>query len=206
MADGRHTDTRERILDTALDLMSERGFEAVSIRDIADAVGIKGASLYKHFAGKREAFDALMARETAHIERILHAAGANATLDDDTRAYALLNSTQLEALVWGSYAPFFMDERVRKLRRMLEVSRYADIRCGTLYEDLFIRRPIALQRRIFDRLVSDGVFAPCDTLLAAQQFHGPMLMMMGTEADADQARRFCAQHLKAYNEAHGRKA
>ena len=99
-----------------------------------------------------------------------------------------------------------MDERVRKLRRMLAVSRYADVRCGALYEDLFVGRPIALQRRIFDRLVSDGVFAPCDTFLAAQQFHGPMLMVMGAEADADQARRFCAQHLEAFNEAHGRKA
>lgn len=206
MTDGRHTNTRERILDAALDLMSERGYGAVSVRDLADAVGIKGASLYKHFAGKREAFDALIARETAHIERILHAAGANATLDDDARAYVLLDGTQLEALVWESYAPFFMDERVRKLRRMLEVSRYADVRCGALYEDLFIGRPIALQRRIFDRLVSDGVFAPCDTFLAAQQFHGPMLMVMGAEADADQARRFCAQHLEAFNEAHGRKA
>ena len=62
MTDGRHTNTRERILDAALDLMSERGYGAVSVRDLADAVGIKGASLYKHFAGKREAFDALIAR------------------------------------------------------------------------------------------------------------------------------------------------
>ena len=61
MTDGRHTNTRERILDAALDLMSERGYGAVSVRDLADAVGIKGASLYKHFAGKREAFDALIA-------------------------------------------------------------------------------------------------------------------------------------------------
>ena len=45
MTDGRHTNTRERILDAALDLMSERGYGAVSVRDLADAVGIKGASL-----------------------------------------------------------------------------------------------------------------------------------------------------------------
>lgn len=41
MTDGRHTNTRERILDAALDLMSERGYGAVSVRDLADAVGIK---------------------------------------------------------------------------------------------------------------------------------------------------------------------
>lgn len=206
MTDGRHTNTRERILDAALDLMSERGYGAVSVRDLADAVGIKGASLYKHFAGKREAFDALIARETAHIERILHAAGANATLDDDARAYVLLDGTQLEALVWESYAPFFMDERVRKLRRMLEVSRYADVRCGALYEDLFVGRPIALQRRIFDRLVSDGVFAPCDTVPRRAAVPWPDAHGDGRGGGRRPSRRFCAQHLEAFNEAHGRKA
>ena len=69
MTDGRHTNTRERILDAALDLMSERGYGAVSVRDLADAVGIKGASLYKHFAGKREAFDALHQRARPRISK-----------------------------------------------------------------------------------------------------------------------------------------
>ena len=53
-------DARNRILDAAFALFSEKGFTATSMRDIADAVGIKAASLYNHFAGKRELFDALV--------------------------------------------------------------------------------------------------------------------------------------------------
>lgn len=204
MADGRRTDTRERILDAALDLMSERGYGDVTVRDIADAVGIKGASLYKHFKGKGELFDALIARETSAIEDALHIVGANATLDDDPAIYDTEDVGALERLVWESYAPFFQDGRIRKLRRMLEVSRYSDERCAVLYDAIFVKRPLALQRRIFDELVERGVFEPCDTELAAQQFHGPMLMMICAEADADEAEDFCARHLESFNKAHGR--
>ena len=51
--------TRERILDEALTLFSESGYGDVYVGDIADAVGIKAPSLYKHFKNKQEIFDAL---------------------------------------------------------------------------------------------------------------------------------------------------
>lgn len=44
--------TRERILIAALDLFSERGFTAVSVRDIATHAGLTHAGLLHHFAGK----------------------------------------------------------------------------------------------------------------------------------------------------------
>ena len=44
--------TREKILDEALTLFSEKGFEGTTVRDIASAVGITASSLYKHFESK----------------------------------------------------------------------------------------------------------------------------------------------------------
>lgn len=43
---------REQILDAAALLFTGQGFAATSTREIADAVGIRQASLYYHFAGK----------------------------------------------------------------------------------------------------------------------------------------------------------
>ncbi len=63
--------TRNLILESALELFADRGYEGVSVQDIAAAVGIKAASLYAHFPGKEGIFRDVFAlalgrwRETA---------------------------------------------------------------------------------------------------------------------------------------------
>lgn len=48
--------TETTILNTALALMKERGFEAVTVRDICQAAGITTGAFYHHFASKEELF------------------------------------------------------------------------------------------------------------------------------------------------------
>lgn len=55
-------DTKERILTIALQLFSREGYEAVSMRMIADALGITKGALYKHYESKRDIFDHIVAR------------------------------------------------------------------------------------------------------------------------------------------------
>ena len=52
--------TKQEILDVALELFSVKGFEATSLSMIADAVGIRKASLYSHFENKQAILDALV--------------------------------------------------------------------------------------------------------------------------------------------------
>jgi AcrR family transcriptional regulator len=53
-------DTKQRILDAALEGFSERGFAGTSIRQIARAAGIRESAIYNHFPGKQAIFDALL--------------------------------------------------------------------------------------------------------------------------------------------------
>lgn len=56
------TDTRERLLDVAQDLIQRRGLNAMSFQDLSDSVGIRKASVHHHFASKSEMVDALLER------------------------------------------------------------------------------------------------------------------------------------------------
>src|SRR5882762_4679892 len=47
-------DTRSQILEVAQALVQERGYNAFSYRDLADAIGIKSASIHYHFPAKRD--------------------------------------------------------------------------------------------------------------------------------------------------------
>ena len=52
---------REEILDAAAELFTNQGYASTSTRAIADAVGVRQASLYHHFATKDDILDALLA-------------------------------------------------------------------------------------------------------------------------------------------------
>ncbi len=54
--------TAIRVLDIAEDLFAERGFDATSLGDVADRVGIRQPSLYNHFKNKQELYVAVMER------------------------------------------------------------------------------------------------------------------------------------------------
>jgi AcrR family transcriptional regulator len=74
--------TRERILDVALDLFTDQGFDGTSMREIAERLGISKPAIYYHFASKEEILMALHMRlhdfGKAALERL---AGQTVTLE-----------------------------------------------------------------------------------------------------------------------------
>lgn len=61
-----NVDTKTRIFLTASQMFALNGYESVSMRTIADAVGIKASSIYNHYTGKEAILDACYDYYTAH--------------------------------------------------------------------------------------------------------------------------------------------
>lgn len=64
-------DTRTRLLDTAQGLVQRRGWNAFSFKDLAEAVGIRTASIHYHFPAKADLGLALVERYTADLDDAL---------------------------------------------------------------------------------------------------------------------------------------
>jgi AcrR family transcriptional regulator len=58
--EGRGGETKGRILDTAIAIFGERGFEACTMRDLAAEVGIKAPAIYNHYQSKEDVLAAAM--------------------------------------------------------------------------------------------------------------------------------------------------
>jgi AcrR family transcriptional regulator len=65
--DAAEGDTRTRIQRIALELFTEHGYEATSLREIAERLGFTKAALYYHFKTKDEIVDSLVAERTARM-------------------------------------------------------------------------------------------------------------------------------------------
>src|SRR4051794_35680409 len=106
--EARKAQTRERIVDAALELLAEGGYASAGVQAVAARAGVATGSLYRHFASKddlfTEVFRRAAARELAAVEaataddgrpldeRVAAAAEAfcRRALAEPTRAYALL--------------------------------------------------------------------------------------------------------------------
>lgn len=66
----KRPDTRNEVRREALRLFAERGYAAVSMRDIGEAVGVRQGAIYNHFASKQDLLADLM---TGHMETLIEA-------------------------------------------------------------------------------------------------------------------------------------
>ena len=93
-------DTRARILQIALDLVTERGYAGMSIRDLAEPLGLTTAAIYYHFPSKEAILDALVAPLSDGLARLAAAAGSGRLTDAQvlTQLVALLSGPDASAL------------------------------------------------------------------------------------------------------------
>jgi AcrR family transcriptional regulator len=64
-------DTRTRIQQVALELFTERGYEATSLREIAERLGVTKAALYYHFRTKEEIVQSLFEDHLAQLDALI---------------------------------------------------------------------------------------------------------------------------------------
>ena len=111
--------TKEKILNKALTLFSSKGFEAVSVKEIAADVGIKDSSLYKHFKSKQEIFDTILEecchRSSSYFEKY----GISEDLDEDTlsKLKRLSNEDFIE-IALGLFEQFLFDDYIIEFRKI----------------------------------------------------------------------------------------
>jgi AcrR family transcriptional regulator len=65
------TSTRARIQQVALELFSERGYEATSLREIAERLGVTKAALYYHFRTKEDIVQSLFEDQLAELDALI---------------------------------------------------------------------------------------------------------------------------------------
>lgn len=188
-------DTKENILQKALDLFSRRGYEAVSMSDIAGEIGITKGALYRHYASKEEIFQTIIKRmeemDTENALKLAVPEGPYAVMAEkykETDMEQFLTFTENEYHYWTEH-PF-----ASKFRKMLSIERYHDEAMEKLYQQYLGNGVLSYIEEIFHGKV-DG-----DAHLLALQFYAPVLMLMDSPNDA-----LLKAHLDAWRTRFGKK-
>ena len=166
----REPSSRTRILLQALPLFADRGYAAVSMQDIADAVGMTKAALYYHFSDKEALFGEVYSFE---MERIAHELeGLLADADD---LHAALELT----------ARYLLDTRRGDLRRLhVDFSRYvtADRKLALLKGRT---HPYSVLRPLLERAQATGQTRDINASLVMGLFFAMVSRQMTMTAHAE---------------------
>jgi AcrR family transcriptional regulator len=79
--------TRQRIQQVAVELFTENGYEATSLREIAERLGVTKAALYYHFKSKDEIVQSLFDDQGAMIEKLIAWAQAQPRTNEMRREF-----------------------------------------------------------------------------------------------------------------------
>ena len=202
-------DTKQRILDEALTLFSEKGYANVFVGDIADAVGIKAPSLYKHYKSKKAIFDAiidLMNSRFAEQAKAMNISGNDASVD--ASIYKNLSEDQLLKLGREFFLYYLHDDYNRKFRKMLTLEQFHDSDLAKVYSKLYVDDPLSYQGMLFGFMVTAGVLKTDNVQIMTLHFYAPIYYLL-TICDREPERepemlKLLDEHIKQFDRLYGR--
>ena len=173
-------DTKETILLTALRLFAEKGYEAVSVSDIAEKLGLSKGALYRHYPGKYAIFESILKRmEQRDAEQALKHDLPAETAEESEKAYRAAKPEDMVAFAKSMFRYWTEDEFASRFRRMLTLEQYRSEEMGRLYQQYLVSGPLGYMTELF---AAQGI---CDAGREAALFYGPMFLLFGVYDGAE---------------------
>ena len=167
--------TKEKIMDVALQMFSERGYEAVSIRDICGEVGIKESTLYYHFKNKMDILDSLIAKFKEHIEGLLiHIDEMPQMPSGKTKKKNAGSKDIIDSYMMDSY---LFDPFCNLMIRLMMIEQFHNEEMRALYEKTMFTDPYDIYLRVFRMLASQGAFSESQVDAIVRRYHAYMTML-----------------------------
>lgn len=159
--------TKEKILFQALDLFSKYGYSDVTMKNVADKVGIKAPSIYKHFKSKEEIFYTILENAIVRLDERIH----------DVDDYKIVKngklSLNLEKLAIDIFKYLLHDEYVSRVRKMISIEMYKNPEAMKIYVDKFIEKPMIKQEELINYF---GLCGYDDVKVLSTIFYSPILL------------------------------
>lgn len=196
--------TKEIILFESLKLFADKGYDGVTVRDIAAEVGIKQSSLYKHFSSKQDIFDILVA--TMQL-RFRDASASfklpNGELQEMAKKYATGGNEVLKKISSEIFHFYLKDPYASQFRKMLSIEKYKNKEIDRIYREVYIDTAISYQATLFDEMIKQGYMRQANPEVMALQFFAPVFLLLnkydGIAEKEEEAIKMLGKHIEQFD-------
>ncbi len=171
--------TKEKIFEVSLDLFSKKGYDSVSLRELAENVGIKKSSIYSHYTSKEAILMDIFEYLTNLIEydELLNNEDLNLSANNDM----LLENPEL-FYHKGSEAikKMFSQERNLKIWRLIFIQMHHNEVIKEFFQNEILIKPLIFWKEFFTILKEKGIIRQdCNTELLAKEYYSfPIYLLL----------------------------
>lgn len=193
--------TKKRIIEKSLTLFSKRGYNAVTVRDIASAVGIKASSLYNHFENKQDIFNTIIDKYTAINESFFDSLNQpyylNSLFDFENNCISNVKLTELSFKIFDFFSN---NNNIVKFRKMLTIEKYQNSKLSKLYTKIFIDDIINYHSRFFQKLIDiKYIKTNSNPKLLAIEFYSPLFLLINKiDTPHENQQLFIKNHINTF--------
>ena len=163
--------TKQEILEAALELFSVQGFEATSISQIANAVGIRKASLYSHFESKQAILDTLLKEVQEQYGG--HSIFSKVNWEDNVDNLPL-NDDQAVRMIQGQIRYILHDPIISRARKMLVIEQFQNPELAKMQTKQNYSDVMRYFTGLVKQLICQGVLSEGDPEIMAAQLCLPI--------------------------------
>ena len=166
--------TRDEILNVALNLFSVNGYEATSISQIAGAVGIRKASLYSHFSSKQEILDNVVNAVLNGYDT--HSVFANTDWDDPefTKDKKGMTAEDAAKMIQGQVRYIVHDPAISRGRKMLMIEQFRNEELAILQSRMNYDDVLKYFEGMIRFLIRSNTLREADAEIMAAQLSSPI--------------------------------
>ncbi|MDO5558632.1 MAG: TetR/AcrR family transcriptional regulator [Oscillospiraceae bacterium] len=190
--------TKKKILTEALKLFSRYGYEAVSVEQIASAVGIKAPSLYKHYKSKRDIFNSIIkTMDDQDAERAQEYKMPEGEFDKIIEAYQGIPLDQIKAYSEALFLHWTDEDFSSGFRKMLTLEQYRNPEMSELYKRYISTGPVEYMQEVFRPMADSDT----DPFQLALEFYGPIYLLYSiydSKGDKDRLTGALRKHIDRF--------
>ena len=172
-------DTKEKILMTALHLFARDGYEAVSVRTIAEELNITKGALYRHYKNKRAIFDSIVERmiqiDANRARDYRMPAEQYDTIPD---SYENTSVKDIQKYTIEQLKFWTEDDFASPFRKMLTLEQYRSEEMAELYSQCLIAGPVAYMEDLFREMMKKGVLKQENPRQLAVEYYAPLFLLI----------------------------
>ncbi|WP_206663555.1 TetR/AcrR family transcriptional regulator [Sporolactobacillus shoreae] len=162
--------TKQDIFDCALALFSEKGYNGVSMRDIAQKVGIKGSSIYNHYQGKKAIMDDIC---QTFVNTLAFSRPPLAEIEKKMETMTAGEVIKSLIIAYGTR----INEKWTQMARVIFSEHFYNDAAGKIFLEELINNNVSYYVSILAEMKRKGKIKEIDKLLVATLFNNEQVML-----------------------------